>query len=128
VHERCSDDDDIAALYQIPHWRALPDEVVEREYAALSFLSPAGFRHFVPAYMRFALRHLGTGAAAVDATIWSFDPDRYDDPSLNEFAHSKLEPLDAGERAAVAAFLRSVRALGDPAEAADAERALDAWS
>jgi hypothetical protein len=34
------------------------DEAVEYEYAALFFLGPAGFRHFLPAYMSmsFALR------------------------------------------------------------------------
>jgi hypothetical protein len=127
LHERCFDDNDIVALYGVPHWRELPDETVEQEYAALSFLSPAGYRHFIPAYMRFALRNLGTGAAAVDSTIWSFDPDRHDDPALRDFARSKLEPLEAGERAAVGAFLQAVRTLGDPAETADAERALAGW-
>jgi hypothetical protein len=51
----------------------------ESEYAALSFLSPAGFRHFIPAYMRFTLRRLGSGAAAVNSTIWSLSPDFYAD-------------------------------------------------
>jgi hypothetical protein len=41
------------------------------EYAALSFPSPDGFRHFIPAYMGFTLRHLEGGAVAVDSTIWS---------------------------------------------------------
>ena len=35
----------------IGHWRELTDAQVEREYAALSFLSPAGYRHFIPAYL-----------------------------------------------------------------------------
>jgi len=43
LHERCFDDNDIAALYGVEHWRVLPDDVVEREYAALSFLSPAAW-------------------------------------------------------------------------------------
>jgi hypothetical protein len=45
------DDNDIARLYPVAHWRELPDELVESEYAAPSFLSPEGFRHFIPAYM-----------------------------------------------------------------------------
>ena len=44
------------------------------ENAALSFLSPDGFRHFIPAYMGFTLRHLESGAAAVDSPIWSHSP------------------------------------------------------
>jgi hypothetical protein len=124
LHERCFDDNDIVALYGVPHWRDLDDATVEREYAALSFLSPAGFRHFIPAYLSFALRHLDTGAAAVDSTIWSLSPDRYDDPELCAFARSKLELLDERQRAATVAFLEAVRDLGEEYVAAEARAAL----
>jgi hypothetical protein len=127
LHERCFDDNDIAALYGVPHWRELDDAAVEREYAALSFLSPAGFRHFIPAYLRFALRHLDSGAAAVDSTIWSLSPQRYDDPELQAFTASKLEALDERQRAAAVAFLEAVRELGDEHVAAEAELALGWW-
>ena len=127
LHERCFDDNDIAALYGVPHWRELDDATVEREYAALSFLSPAGFRHFIPAYLRFALRHLDSGAAAVDSTIWSLAPPRYDDPGLQAFTASKLEVLDEPQRAAAVAFLEAVRELGDDHVAAEAELALTWW-
>ena len=127
LHERCFDDNDIAALYAVAHWRELDDATIEREYAALSFLSPAGFRHFIPAYLRFALRHLDTGAAAVDSTIWSLSPPRYDDPGLQAFTESKLEPLDERQRAAAVAFLDAVCELGDDHVAAEAELALRWW-
>jgi hypothetical protein len=127
LHEGCFDDNDIAALYPIAHWRDVPDAVVEREYAALSFLSPGGFRHFIPAYMGFALRHLDTGAAAVDSTIWSLAPGFDRAPELREFTESKLEALDAGQRGAVIAFLEAVRAVGDEQHARDAELALGHW-
>jgi hypothetical protein len=39
----------------VAHWHDLSDEAVEYEYAALFFLAPAGFRHFLPAYMSFGL-------------------------------------------------------------------------
>jgi hypothetical protein len=99
----------------------LSDEMVEREYAALSFLSPAGFRHFIPAYMGFALRRLGSGAAAVDSTIWSLSPDSNPTEELREFARSKLALLDRPQRAAVVAFLEAA------AEHEDARRALAWW-
>jgi hypothetical protein len=127
LHERCFDDNDIVALYGTAHWRDLDDATIEREYAALSFLSPAGFRHFIPAYLRFALRRLDSGAAAVDSTIWSLSPPRYDDPGLQAFAASKLEPLDERQRAAAVAFLEAVRELGDEHVAAEAELALGWW-
>ena len=88
------DDNDIARLYPVAHWRELPDELVESEYAALSFLSPDGFRHFIPAYMGFTLRHLESGAAAVDSTIWSLAPVFYEDAGLQDFVVSKLALAD----------------------------------
>jgi hypothetical protein len=127
LHERCFDDNDIAALYGVPHWRELDDATVEREYAALSFLSPAGFRHFIPAYLSFALRRLDSGAAAVDSTIWSLSPVVYADPELRAFTTSKLEPLDERQREAVVAFLEAAGELGDEHVAAEAAKALAWW-
>jgi hypothetical protein len=105
----------------------MPDELVETEYAALSFLSPEGFRHFIPAYMGFALRRLGSGAAAVDSTIWSLAPVFYEDAGLQDFAVSKLSALTEEQRAAVIAFLEAVVELGDAYVAEQAERALAWW-
>jgi len=127
LHERCFDDNDLVRLYEVAHWSELPDAVVESEYAALSFLSAAGFRHFIPAYMGFALRHLDSGAAAVESTIWSLSPEIYDDPGLGEFARSKFVLLDDRQRAAATGFLETVRTLGDEYHARDAERALAWW-
>jgi hypothetical protein len=127
LHERCMDDNDIVQLYPIEHWRHMPDELVESEYAALSFLSPNGFRHFIPAYMRFALRHPESGAAAVDSTIWSLAPVLYDDSGLQEFAVSKFSTLSDDQRAAVIAFLEAVCELGDEYVAGHAGNALGWW-
>ena len=127
LHSQCRDDNDIVGLYSIEHWRDVPDAVVEREYAALSFLSPAGFRHFIPAYMRFVLGHLGGGAAAINSTIWSLSPDFYADDSLREFTVSKFAELDDAQRGAVVAFLEAVSKQGDEHERAEAEKALEYW-
>jgi hypothetical protein len=127
LHERCFDDNDIVRLYPVAHWTQMPDELIEAEYAALSFLSPAGFRHFIPAYMSFALRHLGSGAAAVHATIWSLSPDVNRDPELRAFAVSKLSQLTGPERAAAVAFLGAIGELGDAYDADEAGKALDYW-
>ncbi len=127
LHERCMDDNDIVRLYPVGHWREMPDELVETEYAALSFLSPDGFRHFIPAYMGFALRHHGSGAAAVDSTIWSLAQVFYADAGLQDFVASKLAPLDESQRAAVVAFLEAVSELGDDYLADQAGKALSYW-
>jgi Family of unknown function (DUF6714) len=127
LHERCMDDSDIVGLYPIEHWRDMPDERVESEYAALAFLSPDGFRHVIPAYMAFALRRLDSGAAAVDSTIWSLAPVFYEDPGLKDFTASKLSALTDDQRAAVMAFLEAVCELGDEYVAEHAGNSLGWW-
>ena len=121
------DDSDIAYLYPVEHWREMPDDLVESEYAALSFLSPDGLRHFIAAYMSFTLRHLDGGAAAVDSTIWGLAPVFYDDPSLQDFVVSKLSTLTEPQRAAVIAFLEAARERGDEYVAEQAAKALGWW-
>jgi hypothetical protein len=127
LHERCCDDNDIAHLYPVAHWREIPDDLVESEYAALSFLSAEGFRHFVAAYMGFTLRNLASGAAAVDSTIWSLAPVFYADAGVRDFVVSKFASLSKSQCAAVVAFLDAVRELGDDYGVEHADRALSYW-
>jgi hypothetical protein len=123
LHERCFDDNDIVRLYELEHWRDMSDDLVESEYAALSFLSPEGFRHFIAAYMRFALRHPDSGAAAVDSTVWGLWPFVYEDAEIREFAASKLTLFTDDQRAAVIAFLDAMSGLHHE----DAAKALRYW-
>ena len=127
LHEQCMDDSDIVRLYPVQHWRELPDELVESEYAALSFLSPDGFRHFIPAYMGFTLRRLDSGAAAVDSTIWSLAPVFYEDAAIQDFTVSKFASFTESQRAAVIAFLEAVVETGDDYVADQAGKALSWW-
>jgi len=114
LHPNSRDDGDIAALYGIPHWREVPDEVVVREYAALAFLGPAGFRHFLPAYLAYALRNPETDAYTVESTIFALTPIE-GDARLREFMVSKYGLLDAAQRAAVVAFLEAMaESQGEP--------------
>src|SRR5687768_7277152 len=36
-------------------WEEVPSAAIEKNYTALSFLDPEGFRYYLPAYMRWAL-------------------------------------------------------------------------
>jgi hypothetical protein len=126
LHDDCFDDNDIAGLYAFEHWRDVPDDVVRDEYAALSFLSPAGYRHFIAAYMSFALRHLDSGAAVVDSTIWSLALNDWSDERMRAFTRSKWSEFDDAQRAAVLSFLRAVASLDDE-RAGDVAGALPAW-
>ena len=120
LHPSAHDDGDIQALLGIPHWRELADASVEGEYSALAFLSPAGFRHFLPAYMSWVLRHPDSGAAVVDSTIFSLAPSG--EEALRNYMLSKYSLLDAAQRATVISFLRVM------ANFTDVRNALDHWS
>jgi hypothetical protein len=122
LHPEAFDDGDLQGLYPYADWRDVPDEVLEREYTALSFLSADGFRCFIAAYLRFALRHPESGAAAVDSTIWAFVPDMYR-PDLAAFVRSKYERLEKAQRRAIELALESLTVFSD----LDADRALTAW-
>ena len=121
LHPQCADDNDIVALYAYPHWHDVPDDLVEREYAALSFLSAAAFRHFLPAYLRWVLRRPESGAAVVSSTVWSLDPTMYEAP-LDAFAASKFDELDEAQTRAIVKFLEAM----PPDE--DVDRALAYWN
>jgi hypothetical protein len=122
LHPRCVDDADLVGLYPYADWRDVPDEVIEREYAALSFLSAAGYRCFIPAYLRYALRHPRSAAAAVDSAIWSLIPGMYDG-DLVDFTRSKFSSLTSDERRAIEIALEALA----PIEQLDAARALASW-
>lgn len=122
LHPQCYDDNDIADLYAYQDWRSVPDDVIENDYAALSFLSAAGYRFFIPAYLRFALRHPTSGTAVVDSTIWSFIPEMYEG-DLVAFTRSKHALLSTSERAAIERALEALSTEPD----LDAAKALASW-
>ena len=104
LHPDCRDDADIAALYPIESWDALPDATIEQEYGALSCLSPGGFRHFLPAYMRWVARHADEqpDAPVVGATFEALTPQ---EGVLAAFSLSKFSLLEAEQSSCIAAFL-----------------------
>ena len=122
-HPDCFDDSDIVPLYAFSSWRDMTDDDVIGNYAATSFLSAAGFRFFIPAYLSYALRNPDSAEACVSTTIWHLDPTLYDE-KIAAFTRSKYKLLDAAQRAAVIGFLEAMRA-SDYAE--DAEHALRSW-
>lgn len=113
-HGSCCDDMDVQRLYGIPHWRDVPEDVVEGEWAALFFLSPAGFRHFLPAYMSWVLRYPDGGAAAVSSTLFALTPAADD---LRTFSLSKFTLLNDSQRSAVLSFLEAMAPHEDVTDA-----------
>ena len=107
LHPECRDDMDLQRLYEVADRRDLTEADVISEYAALAFLSADGFRHFIPAYLIWVLRHPDAGEAVVDSTVWAFVPDLYDE-TLGPFVRSKWASLNDDQRHAIGAFLRAM--------------------
>ena len=107
LHPQCADDTDLEVLATKGHWSELTWEEVQGSYAALGFLSPQGFAHFVPAFLLGVLEHPDSGAAVVDSTVWAFLPSLYS-PDLQAYVRSHWTALDREQRAAVALFLAAM--------------------
>lgn len=120
LHPRCMDDNDIAEFYGAPDWRDLAGEMLVRNYAAPAFLSAAGFRYYLPAFMIWSLRNAGRPEYLAEATLRAFDPGGAGEP-LHSFQVSKFALFDSAQRKAVVTFLETFIAdddLGSLAEAA----------
>ena len=120
-HADSSDDTDIQPLYEMAHWKDMTDADVIGLYAALAFLSPEGFRYFIPAYLSYCLRNPESPEAVVDSTVWAFLPTMFVS-SLQDYVASKFSLLDDAQRAAVEAFLEAMVPFNQ-----DAGRALEYW-
>lgn len=112
LDEASYDDGDIQSLYPIPHWRDATDDDVQREWAGLFFLSGAGFRHFLPAYMLWSLRHADSGAAVIESTVLALTP---------AYSLRKLALLDEPQRSAIVSFLEAMLPF------IEADEALEYW-
>ncbi|HLK90980.1 MAG TPA: DUF6714 family protein [Polyangia bacterium] len=107
-------------------WREVPDVSIAACPNALSFLDPVSWRFYLPAYMRFALRHLeDSRSGAIDHAIYSLDKGE-----VRDIADWKLErfgTLDAAQARAVQRFLAFAAENDDFCDGHAAKTALDAY-
>ena len=56
-------------------WQDIPDAELEKYDQALCFLDPKAFRYYLPAYLRWSLRHLETSKSnLMNAAIYALSP------------------------------------------------------
>lgn len=106
-HDLARDDVDVVGLFPFTHWSEVDHETLEREWAAIYSMSPAGFRHFIPAYMAFSLTHAGQGTAAEESTITALTPGQ---GWIREYRRSQHAALAGPEVGAVVVFLETISA------------------
>jgi hypothetical protein len=104
-HELARDDVDVIALFPFAHWSDIDHGTLEQEWAAIYSMSPAGFRHFIPAYMTFSLSYPGQGSASEESTITALTPGQ---GWIYEYRRSQHSALTDAEAAAVVVFLETI--------------------
>lgn len=107
-------------------WQDLPDKLIERHYSILSFLDTKGFRYYLPAYMRWSLKHFQVSDSATsDFTIYALAPHgkgKFSNTDCERFATFTPEQC-----VVICQFLRFMATLSDgKADEAAAQNALDA--
>ncbi len=108
------------------NWREVPDASIAACPDALSFVDPVSWRFYLPAYMRFALRHLtNSRSGAIDHAIYSLDKGEIRD--LADWKLERFRTLDAAQARAVRRFLAFAAENGDFCDGHAAKTALDAY-
>jgi len=109
-------------------WRHVPDSSIEECPVALSFVDPASWRFYLPAYMRYGLRFLRDPRnGAIDHAIYSLD--KGDNPNLADYKLERFRMLNVEQARAVHRFLVFACENEDFCDSRVARNALEAyWS
>lgn len=102
-------------------WTDLTDDKIEKYNDVLTFLDTKGFRFYIPAFMRWVLRHPDSSCSANFCTIWALSPylslstDAITDDAcdsghfeLSNWRVEKYASLTAEQRQAIKSFLEFV--------------------
>ena len=100
-----SDEERAAARRLDPdrHWQDVPDATLAR-YSGFSFLDPRGYRYYLPAYMRWILKHptASSDSNSPDSLLHSLTRT----PGIEEWTLSRWSMLNDDQAAVVCRFLR----------------------
>ena len=111
LHPWCTDvaavDDFIDASWNA-NWQSIPGDVIERNYASLSFFSPMAFRFYLPAFMYHALSCESQGCPVLTSTIHDLTPKK-EYPTLRSYFESRVAAFTVPQIEAVLSFLEYAR-------------------
>jgi hypothetical protein len=105
-------------------WMEIPDSEIEECDVQLSHMMNNEFVYFLPAYMRYSLKHYPNDREFVlGSTIFSLSAGSKEG-ELSIFKTSKFDCLNDVQKSAVAEYLRFIAGLDDPIHSEDANAAL----
>jgi hypothetical protein len=105
----CPECNDLTTEFQGWRWQDLDDGKIEANYS-LSLFSPQAFCHFLPAYLRYALRHFNMDSRVCEFTVYAVTPSEEirKNPSLMAWMRERLSGLDRKQAETVLWFLTLV--------------------
>lgn len=108
-------------------WQNVPDAAIEAHQEALCFLDPAGFRYYLPAYMRWSLRHFKiSNSLSSDSTIYALAPSG--NKGVTDWNRERWGVFTQVQAKVILSFLRFMADHGEGhADAYMARLAIDAY-
>lgn len=113
-------------------WNDVPDELLYREYAALHFFTSAGFRYFLPAFMRSMTTCYKADEAMNDTVVWSLTY-RPQEPDFRGAQLERFTGFSPAQGASILHFLEYMAAnhdtdFIDPADGtSELQKAIGSW-
>jgi len=110
-------------------WEDIPDSEIEKCGCLLAHMQAEDFRYYLPAYMRFSVRHFQEPIRESDilgSTVFSLYPSSKN-KALFHYNVAQLSLLTKEQQHIVVEFLRFVAAYADDVQRLDAEKALERY-
>jgi len=102
--DSCNDDSDILPFYSQAKWKNIPDNLLEKGYASLSFFGAEAYQFFLPAFMIWVLKNYEkSDSFTINSVINSLNPIVRN--KLDAFRISKFAALNLGQKQSIAEFL-----------------------
>jgi len=100
---------DLTADFYGRQWLEIDDAKLEAN-KSLSFFAPKAFHYFLPAYLRYSLRHFNLDSAVCEFTVYALAPtgDLVKDPSRTAWMRERLICFDRKQAEVILRFLALV--------------------
>lgn len=93
-------------------WQDVPSDDIEGHQSALCFLDPDGFRYYLPAYMRWSLRHFkSSDSLSSDSTIYALGPSG--NKGVTDWNRARWEVFTQKQSQVILAYLRFMAEQGE---------------
>jgi len=99
---------DLTADFYGRQWLEIDDAKLEAN-KSLSFFAPKAFHYFLPAYLRYSLRHFNLGSEVCEFTVYALTPNLgREDPVRTAWLRERLSCFDRKQAEIVVRFLTLV--------------------